>query len=194
MEHQKTRIWVMVEDYSEIDFKKKEFLYCVNSSIVAYISNTREPDVRDVSLVDGHRGITLAYRLENSKIMPFLHRYGLPSTSQWWRYPNESHQFQHELDEWQRQHGIGIHRPQYIYFILNELRNTIKIGISKDPESRTRYLQTSCADPLTYLGSILGNREDERKLHAQFSSCQLAGEWFEYSEDLQDAIENILNL
>jgi hypothetical protein len=65
-----------------------------------------------------------------------------------------------------------------IYFIQNLQTTAIKVGFSEDPESRLAALRTANCDPLVLLGTIPGDPSLEFKLHAQFSSWRIHGEWF----------------
>ena len=64
--------------------------------------------------------------------------------------------------------------------------NHCKIGISKDPRSRIRALQTSNAKKLT-ISMVFDTKEDARKLekslHKNFQKLRKNGEWFEGVSD-----------
>lgn len=62
----------------------------------------------------------------------------------------------------------------YLYYILNEEKDKVKIGISNNPMSRAKSLQTASGEDLEILKTIkFGNREDafaaEQFLHNEFS-------------------------
>lgn len=63
----------------------------------------------------------------------------------------------------------------------------IKIGVSFDPKSRLKELQTGCPYPLQLLTSIdFGNRDDALKFesfaHKYCKYAHIGGEWFKSSE------------
>ena len=76
--------------------------------------------------------------------------------------------------------------PGYVYFIHGGDR--IKIGYSRDPEERLSTLQTSTADHLQIIGSIVGDKSKERSLHEQFGHLKIRNEWFRPEADLIDFI------
>lgn len=82
----------------------------------------------------------------------------------------------------------------FVYVIWVQRTSKIKMGISKNPESRLRDLQTASADKLMLLGKWPGSRNMERALHRELSQCRRSGEWFEVPPfiglDIIRAIEN----
>lgn len=65
----------------------------------------------------------------------------------------------------------------FVYAISNG-RGAVKIGWSKDPLKRHKYLQTAHTDKLTILGVKEGSASDETALHDSFANFRLRGEWF----------------
>lgn len=77
----------------------------------------------------------------------------------------------------------------YIYFAKNSL-GQIKIGVSKDPQSRVATLRT--ADPgYSIIATCPGGAELERALHNRFSNLRVDGEIFIYGEEIQAYIASI---
>lgn len=76
---------------------------------------------------------------------------------------------------------------EIVYFVSDENR-PIKIGKAKNPMIRLAQLQTSSALKLSILGVMRGVDGIERKLHKQFSSARMSGEWFERHEELMNFI------
>jgi len=75
------------------------------------------------------------------------------------------------------------HQTHFVYFVLNEDSNAIKIGRARDLAKRMKALQTSSPVPLKLVEAIQieGSekaQEMERSLHQQFSEIRLSGEWF----------------
>ena len=69
-----------------------------------------------------------------------------------------------------------------LYLIHNTMQNTLKIGISADPNKRLRTLQTSTGDYLTLIFDIKGKAHLEKELHKEFEDIRLASEWFKYDK------------
>ncbi|MBE9101383.1 GIY-YIG nuclease family protein [Vacuolonema iberomarrocanum] len=85
-------------------------------------------------------------------------------------------------------------RPYFVYFILNEDSNAIKIGQAKDVGKRLKSLQTSSPAQLKLMKCIQTDgveaaRQLEQSLHEKFSALRLAGEWFRAHEILLKYIE-----
>ncbi len=85
------------------------------------------------------------------------------------------------------------HQAHFIYFILNEDSNAIKIGRAKDLAKRMNALQTSSPAKLKLIKSVqvAGGKEAhelEQSLHKKFSEIRLAGEWFKAEASLLDYI------
>lgn len=77
----------------------------------------------------------------------------------------------------------------YVYFILNEKGDRVKIGFSRDPQKRMRQLQTANAQRLTLLATIPGTKEDEKYLHARYRNYRGINEWFRMAGPLRDYVE-----
>jgi hypothetical protein len=54
-----------------------------------------------------------------------------------------------------------------------------------------RQLQTSSPVKLELVGYIEGDQETEKQLHELFDDYRLSGEWFSYSEEIQDHISGL---
>ena len=79
-----------------------------------------------------------------------------------------------EYPAWKEQQKRGC-----VYFIQAGEDGPIKIGFSKDVESRLTDLQVASPEELRLLRTIEGTKEDEAHVHYLFSSYRLRGEWFE---------------
>jgi hypothetical protein len=83
-----------------------------------------------------------------------------------------------------------------IYFIEMEGSKAIKIGFTAadDVSKRLAQLQTGQPNKLSVLGSIAGNQDAERSLHAIFAAYRMNGEWFEgpplFRQFLRFVVEN----
>jgi len=77
-----------------------------------------------------------------------------------------------------------------IYFIELLGSEVIKIGFSRDPESRLRQMQTSNPHELRMLKVISGGYEKEAEIHEKFSKNRVRGEWFKASKKLRKYIED----
>lgn len=82
----------------------------------------------------------------------------------------------------------------YIYFIQGENGGAIKIGLSNNPKSRLKQLQTGYPDTLKILLIILGDEKVERQLHEELKLSKLHGEWFKPDENVIDKIKELAQL
>jgi Meiotically up-regulated gene 113 len=88
------------------------------------------------------------------------------------------------------------HQAHFIYFILNEDSNAIKIGRARDLGKRIKALQTSSPAQLKLVRSIQVNSSKEaevleKSLHQQFREIRVAGEWFKANAELLEYIHNL---
>lgn len=77
----------------------------------------------------------------------------------------------------------------YVYFILDEKSNAIKIGKAKDIQERLSDLQVSNPNELTVIHYIKCDNEDhsflvESKFHNLYADRHIRGEWFSYDADI----------
>lgn len=80
---------------------------------------------------------------------------------------------------------------EFIYFILNENCNAVKIGRAKDVERRFKSLQTANCNDLKLIKTIRVNgsleaQELEKNIHRKFDYLRLRGEWFKAERELFD--------
>lgn len=77
-----------------------------------------------------------------------------------------------------------------VYFVQAGDRGPIKIGISKNVNSRISSLQTANSKELVLLGIIESNADEnlEAKLHSLFAKDLARGEWFNPSPELLEYI------
>lgn len=92
--------------------------------------------------------------------------------------------------------GKLAHQAHFVYFILNQDSNAIKIGRAKDLEKRMKALQTSSPAKLKLIKFIQVEgsekaQELEQLLHQQFGGIRLAGEWFKAEENLLEYISSL---
>ena len=79
----------------------------------------------------------------------------------------------------------------WIYFIQAGDDGPIKIGITKNVESRREGLQSGSPIVLSLLCAIPGTRANERMLHTHFADDRLHGEWFNPHPELLEYIEGL---
>lgn len=79
----------------------------------------------------------------------------------------------------------------YIYFIQGLCGGAIKIGYSKNPESRLKELQTGYPDTLSILLIIPGTVSTERAIHDMFDASRLKGEWFRPDKYVIEKIKDL---
>ncbi len=82
-----------------------------------------------------------------------------------------------------------------IYFVLDELSNAVKIGLTHDRiDQRMSGLQVGNPRKLKLLGVMDGNRQTEERLHARLDAHRISGEWFDiWSKDVQHVLLYHLN-
>lgn len=56
----------------------------------------------------------------------------------------------------------------------------IKIGLSSRPKDRIKDMSTASPYPITLLAVMKGNMFDEARIHEEFASLRLRGEWFRF--------------
>lgn len=64
----------------------------------------------------------------------------------------------------------------------------VKIGMAGNVEKRLAQLRTGSPDDFEVLGTIPGDRETERALHARFDHLRHCREWFYLGKDLRSHI------
>lgn len=79
----------------------------------------------------------------------------------------------------------------YIYFILAEGAGRVKIGWSSDMRTRFDFFATSSPFPLTVLHLITAPKDQERFYHRRFAHLRVHKEWFLYTDELKEFIENL---
>jgi len=79
----------------------------------------------------------------------------------------------------------------WVYFIQAGDDGPIKIGITKNVESRRAGLQPGSPIVLSLLCAIPGTRANERMLHKHFADDRLHGEWFNPHPELLEYIDDL---
>lgn len=74
--------------------------------------------------------------------------------------------------------------PHQVYFIGHGDDGPIKIGTSRDTNTRLKALQTASPMPLQLLASVGGSYQFEHRLHKLFEHESLGREWFRRSDRL----------
>lgn len=80
-------------------------------------------------------------------------------------------------------------RKVWIYFA--RVGGFVKIGVTKNVESRMKALQTMNAAPAEFIGKIKGSPTLEGLLHSYLRGSKVKGEWFEYSKRIPEIIEEL---
>lgn len=75
-----------------------------------------------------------------------------------------------------RQTSLGDYNNHIIYFI--QAGETIKIGITRNLETRLKSLQVGNAHELIVLKTIDGTKQTEELIHHHFRDYNMNGEWF----------------
>lgn len=85
-----------------------------------------------------------------------------------------------------------IEKSKYVYFILTKKLKAVKIGVSADPLRRLEALQIGNPSKLKLLLTINQNIYlNEKRLHEKFEKWHIRGEWFKYTKELKDYINNL---
>lgn len=81
----------------------------------------------------------------------------------------------------------------FIYFLLAEGTDAVKIGYTHDFEMKSRMQQYHCHSPYNFdlLKILPGTMIEERNIHKRFVKLKIRGEWFKYTEELKEFIENL---
>jgi hypothetical protein len=81
----------------------------------------------------------------------------------------------------------------FVYFILNENTNTVKIGFSRNPDTRLSAFQSGTLDSLVILKTIAGTKDNEAAIHNRFSDYRISKsrEIFRYEGALKSFIDNL---
>jgi hypothetical protein len=81
-----------------------------------------------------------------------------------------------------------------VYFLLDPVLNTVKIGASKHPEKRKDHLQTCTSSELILIRSVdvepISGFDAERILHHKFEQSRVRGEWFQGTPEILDFAKN----
>lgn len=77
-----------------------------------------------------------------------------------------------------------------IYFIQEEDTKNVKIGYTKDIESRFKGIQACNSSELHLMGVVQGDITAERRLHKKFDKHRIRNEWFKFSDDLKEYIKD----
>jgi hypothetical protein len=108
------------------------------------------------------------------------------------QYNEELHQ--HRVDEMREREKeyVKARRKQikltYIYVMLNSRNGLYKIGRSNNPIKRENTLQSEEPE-ISMLFQVPGTHEVETRLHQQYSSKRIRGEWFRLEQSDIDAIK-----
>ena len=82
---------------------------------------------------------------------------------------------------------------QYLYLIRCNKSDFYKIGVSQHPKYRIRDLQIGCPYPLILIYKKqfdnVNVRDIESLLHKKYWKKRVGGEWFEFSKDDIDSIQ-----
>ncbi len=78
----------------------------------------------------------------------------------------------------------------YIYFILAERYDAVKIGFTRGAiADRLKHYKSATPYDYDLLKLIRGTMWEEKQLHKRFAKYQIRHEWFDYSDELKEYIE-----
>ena len=78
-----------------------------------------------------------------------------------------------------------------IYFIVDEECRFVKIGISRNPESRVKDLQSGNPIRLEVAYHFPGDGEGEKELHRYLKDYRTIGEWFRVKDELEEFLNSL---
>jgi len=77
----------------------------------------------------------------------------------------------------------------YVYYVATTDSDVVKVGISRNPWSRVRDLQTGSAEQFTLLATLKTDARSEFAIHDFFKATRVKGEWFSRSPALNSLIQ-----
>lgn len=83
---------------------------------------------------------------------------------------------------------------KYIYFAIDTIKNTCKIGISADPKKRVQMLNVGNSNNIILAHTFEGKESDEKALHQKYNAWHIRGEWFEIQGNLRVFIDSVFNV
>ena len=75
-------------------------------------------------------------------------------------------------------------RQGYIYLIQNSVNNSLKVGFSKNPQSRLQQLNTASSEPLRMICHKKGTLDEEKSIHQELIGIKLNTEWYPNSNEV----------
>ena len=88
-----------------------------------------------------------------------------------------------------RRRPVG--EPRVYFFRCSNCCDLVKIGYSRDYLRRRIQLeQLPVGHVLDILGTHVGNRDDEARVHALFAADRVEGEWFRWSDAMREYIRD----
>ncbi len=126
-----------------------------------------------------------------------------PRWEEYWNKKNEQERVKSRKDEADaykidliirdevKEKAFGKKATGYVYFIQGYCGGAIKIGYSKEPETRLKSLQTGYPDTLRILLLVPGSEKTEQYFHMKFEIYKLQGEWYKPDQVLLDYIEDL---
>lgn len=88
--------------------------------------------------------------------------------------------------------GERISPDEVVYFLGPVDGDTVKIGHTRDLETRWRELQAGNPEKLSLLGFAPGGRVEEARFHQRFAADRIRGEWFKRSPALNREMVRLL--
>ena len=70
----------------------------------------------------------------------------------------------------------------------------IKVGFSSSWDRRLQDYKSKLPLPVRVFGVTEGTRDDERELHLALTSYRASGEWYYYTEDLMDTLQDTFRI
>lgn len=81
----------------------------------------------------------------------------------------------------------------FVYFIVDESNQLVKIGYSQAPEQRLKQICTANSGKLVLAKVLRGDQKIERKYHKLFARYKIRREWFELSPEILEFLSRSHN-
>lgn len=79
----------------------------------------------------------------------------------------------------------------WVYFIVAVTTGLVKIGYSKNPDTRLKALSQQAPVQYDLVATIPGTMKDEKEFHRKFSAKREHGEWFNYDEEMYQFVKAV---
>jgi hypothetical protein len=79
-----------------------------------------------------------------------------------------------------------------IYFLLGQLTQRLKVGISTHFDKRLDHIRGHSFDDIIVLGIIPGDEQLEREIHTELAEYHTHNEFFDYTDEVKKIVDKYL--